>query len=91
MPSHPLNRRQFLKTLLALAAGGAASLNHLRRGGAQDPFETLPAVYLPMVSNRLSDAGGLGKVLHLHAPEVTNWYFDRIPTTDAPRRWMCRG
>ncbi len=76
MPSHSLNRRQFLKSLLALTAGGAASLRHLRQGGAQDPFETLPAVYLPMVANRASNAGGLGKVLHIYAPQVTDWYFE---------------
>lgn len=72
----PINRRGFLKSLFALGLGSAASLKRLLGVSAQDPFEPLAPVYLPMVSNRSFAGGGLGHVVHIHAPTVTDWYFD---------------
>ena len=72
----PLNRRQFLKSLPALTAGGAASAETpALRWGAR-PLWLLPFVYSPMIANRASNAGGLGKVLQVYAPQVTDWYFN---------------
>jgi uncharacterized protein (DUF362 family) len=75
LPNH-LSRRGFLKSLFALSLGSAAGLKRLRVLGAQDPFEPVLPVYLPMVSNRTIESGSQGRVLHIHAPAVTDWYFD---------------
>lgn len=73
LPDRRLNRRQFLKALLALGAGSATSLQRMPSVGAQEPHSP---VFLPLVAHRTSGASGLGVVVHLRAPEVTNWYFD---------------
>ncbi len=68
----PLNRRQFLKTMLAGVLAAAAGSTLPRGAGAQlDPPRP---VYLPLVGKGVADRPG---VIQVHAPTVTDWEFDR--------------
>jgi len=69
-----LNRRQFLKSLLGIAAGlGLLPLRPTPTLGQDDPP---PKVYLPSVAHILSPSMLHGLIVHVHAPSVTNWDFD---------------
>jgi hypothetical protein len=68
-----LNRRQFIQAALAGAAG--LGLTRLGAGGAMAPGDP-PPIYLPLVSNSSSRPASSAQVVHVHAPAVTDWYFD---------------
>jgi hypothetical protein len=68
-----INRRQFIKSTLATAAG--LGLTHLGVGRAISPADP-PPVYLPLVSNRSTQTASSAQVVQVHAPSVTDWNFD---------------
>jgi len=69
-----LNRRQFLKTLLGVAAG--LGLARLRSSPAVTQEDPLAKAYLPLVAHFLPPTMLHGRVVHVHAPSATNWDFD---------------
>jgi hypothetical protein len=70
-----MNRREFLKSLAALAS--ALGLTHLAGVYARTlNDEPVPPVYLPLVTKQYRAGRLNGKVIHIHAPSVTNWNFD---------------
>jgi len=69
-----LARRQFLKSLLATAAG--LGLAHLEATHALSQLDDPPRLYLPLVVNRVTRTTRPGRVVHLHASSATNWDFN---------------
>lgn len=75
MKKHNIQRREFLKYLLAASAGlGLAGIN-TKFSRSADGEPTVP-MYLPFVVHNSEQQSLLSKVLHIHAPSVTNWGFD---------------
>lgn len=74
-----MNRRQFLKTLLAGTLATAAGVGHrsIAFGNSTRQVEPPRPVYLPMVGNASTAVGNRPLVVHVHAPAVTDWIFDR--------------
>jgi hypothetical protein len=69
-----LNRRQFLKSLLGIAAG--SGLARIRLSSALSQDDPPAKIYLPSVAQYIPPAMLHGWVVHVHAPSVTNWDFD---------------
>jgi hypothetical protein len=70
-----MNRRDFLKSIAALAS--ALGLTRLAATHARTPAdEPVPPIYLPLVMKQYRAGKLNGKVIHVHAPNVTNWNFD---------------
>ncbi len=75
MKKDNIHRRDFLKYVLAATAGlGLAGLNSIYSKSA-DGEPSLP-VYLPFVVQKFYSPSLIGRVVHIHAPTVTNWNFD---------------
>jgi len=67
-----MNRRQFLKALLATFSSlGLARLNSVLAQAPDDPLP--PSVFLPLIAHRPSL---LGRVIHVHSSAATDWDYD---------------
>jgi hypothetical protein len=69
-----LTRREFLKSLVGIAAG--SGLLRLRPSPALSQDDPPPKVYLPLVAQYLPPSMLHGWVVHVHASSATNWDFD---------------
>jgi uncharacterized protein (DUF362 family) len=75
MNDYKIDRRDFLKYLVATAA--SLGLVGLKTAHSKTPDgEPIFPIYLPLVVNKRTPPNLLGRVLHVHAPSVTNWHFD---------------
>ena len=89
MTKNFIKRRDFLKYVSATAAGiGLAGLeNRYSKSAERDP---IVPVYLPYLIRKSEPQNLIGRVVHIHAPNVTNWlfdyeqYFGKTQTSDTP-------
>ena len=74
MKNNLLNRREFIKLLLAVGASMYSSrLIQSQAGDSQE--QTHISTFLPVIMSK-NRASNLGKVIHIHSPSVTNWNYD---------------